>query len=194
MMSEKLMGIRRATWTASALTERPVILTIAGDSAAGKTTLTKGLVDALGTDNVTAVCADDYHSYDREERKSLPFTPLNPTCNYIDIMEQHLQLLAAGQPILKPKYDHHTGTFGRPEFIEARRFVIVEGLLPLHTKLAQACADVSVFIDPPEPIRREWKIARDCSQARLHARAGDRGARAPRGRVRRVHPSPARQR
>jgi phosphoribulokinase len=164
MMSEKLMEIRRATWTGPATTERPVILTIAGDSAAGKTTLTKGLVDALGAENVTAVCADDYHRYDREERRGLAFTPLNPACNYIDIMEQHLQLLAAGQPILKPKYDHRTGTFGRPEFVEARRFVIVEGLLPLHTKLAQACADVTVFMDPPEPIRRSWKIARDSTK------------------------------
>ena len=158
------MEIRRATKNGQETVWRPVILTIAGDSAAGKTTLTKGLVDALGVQNVTAVCADDYHRYDREERRTLPFTPLNPACNYIDIMEQHLQLLAAGQPILKPKYDHASGTFGRPEFIEARRFVIVEGLLPLHTKLAQACADVSVFLDPPEPIRHSWKIARDSTK------------------------------
>ncbi len=165
MMSEKLMEIRRATWMNQASgIDRPVILTIAGDSAAGKTTLTKGLVDALGADEVTAICADDYHRFDREERRDLPFTPLNPACNYIEIMEQHLQLLAAGQPILKPRYDHKAGTFGRPEFVEARRFVIVEGLLPLHTKLAQACADVSVYMDPPEPIRHEWKIARDSTK------------------------------
>lgn len=164
MMSEKLMEIKRASWASQEVVQRPVILTIAGDSAAGKTTLTKGLVDALGAENVTAVCADDYHRYDRAERRNLPFTPLNPACNYVDIMEQHLQLLAAGQPILKPKYDHRTGTFGRPELIEARRFVIVEGLLPLHTRLAQACADVAVYMDPPEPIRRAWKIARDSTQ------------------------------
>ncbi|GAC1341177.1 MAG: phosphoribulokinase [Candidatus Dormibacteria bacterium] len=161
MMPEKLMEIKRATSTGKEPVLRPVILTIAGDSAAGKTTLTKGLVEAFGTENVTAVCVDDYHRYDREERRDLSFTPLHPDCNYIDVMEQHLQLLAAGQPILKPKYDHSTGTFGRPEYIEARPFVIVEGLLPLHTKLAQACADVSVFLDPPEPIRHEWKITRD---------------------------------
>lgn len=161
MTPEKLMEIKRAAWTTPDALQRPVILTIAGDSAAGKTTLTKGLVEALGAENVTAVCADDYHRYDREERRDLPFTPLHPDCNYMEIMEQHLQLLAAGEPILKPKYDHSTGTFGRPEFIEARRFVIVEGLLPLHTRLAQACADVSVFLDPPEPIRHEWKITRD---------------------------------
>ncbi|MBJ7608407.1 MAG: phosphoribulokinase [Candidatus Dormibacteraeota bacterium] len=163
-MPDKAMSMERAGWSSEDPVQRPVMLTIAGDSAAGKTTLTKGLVEALGEANVTAVCADDYHRYDREERKTLPFTPLNPKCNYIEIMEQHLELLANGQPILKPKYDHSTGTFGRPEFVEARRFVIVEGLLPMYTRLAQACADVTVYLDPPEAIRRAWKIARDSTK------------------------------
>jgi phosphoribulokinase len=39
--------------------------------------------------------------------------------------------------------------------------VIVEGLLPLHTKLAAACFDVTVYLNPPEEIRRKWKIRRD---------------------------------
>lgn len=164
VMADKAMAMQRAAWSDDEAALRPVVLSIAGDSAAGKTTLTKGLVEALGEANVTAVCVDDYHRYDREERHTLPFTPLNPKCNYIEIMEQHLQLLANGQPILKPKYDHSTGTFGRPEFVEARRFVIIEGLLPLYTKLGQACADVTVFLDPPEPIRVAWKLARDSTK------------------------------
>ena len=105
---------------------------------------------------------DDYHKYDREERRGVPFTVLNPECNYIDIMEQHLQLLALGRPILKPVYDHTTGRLGRPVPVEPRDFVIVEGLLPLHTKLSRACFDITVFLDPPEAIRREWKLRRDC--------------------------------
>ncbi len=140
---------------------RPVMLAIAGDSALGKTTLTKGLVEALGPNRVTAICVDDYHRYDRVERKNVPFTPLHPDCNYMEIMEQHLQLLAMGQPILKPKYGHENGTLDRPELIEPREFVIIEGLLPLHTRLSQACFDIKVYLDPPEEIRRGWKIRRD---------------------------------
>ncbi|MDP8932353.1 MAG: phosphoribulokinase [Actinomycetota bacterium] len=137
------------------------MLAIAGDSGTGKTTITAGLVEALGRERITSVGADDYHRYDREERKSLPFTPLSPECNYIDIMEQHLQHLARGQPILKPVYDHDTGQLGRPEYIEPRQFVIVEGLLPLHTELARNCFDIKVFLNPPEEIRIAWKLARD---------------------------------
>jgi phosphoribulokinase len=48
--------------------------------------------------------------------------------------------------------------------VEPRDFVIVEGLLPLHTKLARACFDITVYLDPPEEIRRKWKIRRDCAE------------------------------
>jgi phosphoribulokinase len=139
------------------------MLAIAGDSAAGKTTLTRGIAEALGADRATAICVDDYHRYDREERRDVPFTVLNPACNYIEVMEQHLQLLAMGRPILKPVYDHSTGRLARPVLVEPREFVLVEGLLPLHTKLARACFDIAVYLDPPEDVRKSWKLRRDCA-------------------------------
>jgi phosphoribulokinase len=159
-MPHKLMRIHRTDTPP----HRPVMLAIAGDSAAGKTTVASGLVRALGAERCTAVCVDDYHRYDRQERKDRSFTALHPDCNYVDIMEQHLQLLATGHPILKPVYDHHTGALTRPEYVEPRQFVIVEGLLPLHTKLAAACFDVTVYLNPPEETRREWKLKRDTAQ------------------------------
>jgi len=143
---------------------RPVMLAIAGDSASGKTTLARGLVEAIGAERCTSISVDDYHRYDRAERRQRSITPLNPQSNYIDILEQHLQMLALGQPILKPVYDHATGTLARPEYVVPARFVIVEGLFPLSTELARACFDISVFLDPPEPLRRAWKLARDTAE------------------------------
>ena len=159
-MPHKLVAMRRAD-SSGGRGRRPSMLAIAGDSAAGKTTLTRGLIEALGSERSTSICVDDYHRYDRQERKGQPFTVLHPDSNHIDIMEQHLQLLAMGEPILKPVYDHSTGELTRPQLVEPREFVIVEGLLPLHTKLARACFDVSVYLNPPEDVRRDWKIARD---------------------------------
>ena len=160
-MSDKQLNVLRSSQT---IAPRPIMLAIAGDSGTGKTTVTKGLVEALGRERITSVAADDYHRYDREERKSLPFTPLHPECNYVDIMEQHLQHLALRQPILKPVYDHDTGALERPEYIEPRDFVIVEGLLPLHTETARASFDIKVYLDPPEEIRIAWKMRRDTSK------------------------------
>ena len=159
-MPHKLMRMQRAD-SGHGRARRPSMLAIAGDSAAGKTTLTRGLIAALGSERSTSICVDDYHRYDRAERAGQPFTVLHPDSNHIEIMEQHLQLLAMGEPILKPVYDHRTGQLTRPRLVEPREFVIVEGLLPLHTRLARACFDVSVYLNPPEEIRRDWKIARD---------------------------------
>jgi phosphoribulokinase len=157
----KQVNIQRVARTNGSGATRPIMLAIAGDSATGKTTLTKGLVDALGAEKITSVGVDDYHRYDRNERKEKPFTALHPECNYIDIMEQHLQLLSMGHPILKPVYDHDDGMLKRPELVEPREFVIVEGLLPLYSKMSRACFDITVYLDPPEEIRIAWKLGRD---------------------------------
>jgi phosphoribulokinase len=167
-MPEKLMAMRRARSATTVRTRRPVMLAIAGDSASGKTTLTAGLVEALRHLRVTAVCADDYHRYDREERKHLPFTPLHPDCNHIDIMEQHLQLLATGQPILKPVYNHRSGTFGRPELIEPSDIVIVEGLLPIWP--APASTSPSTWTRPRRSARAGRSTATAGSAATRWAR------------------------
>ncbi len=159
-MPDKQIRMTRARMTDGGR-PRPVMLAVAGDSGSGKTTVAQGLVDAIGADRCISICVDDYHRYERSERVELEFTALHPECNHIDIMEQHLQMLATGQPILKPVYDHGTGRLTRPEYVVPRQFIIVEGLFPLFTKLSRACFDVAVFLDPPEELRREWKIRRD---------------------------------
>jgi phosphoribulokinase len=144
--------------------QRPIILAIVGDSAAGKSTLTNGLVKILGANRVTVVCTDDYHKYDRSERAQMGITPLHPDCNYLDVLELHLERLHYGQPFLKPVYEHATGTLVRPEYVRPREFVIVEGLLGFHSNIMRQFYDVKVFLDPPEELRKIWKIKRDTSK------------------------------
>lgn len=141
--------------------QRRVILGIVGDSAAGKTTLTRGIARSLGEDNVTVICTDDYHRYNRKQRAELGITALHPECNYLDILQQHLLLLRGGQPILKPVYNHATGNFGPPEYVKPNKFVIVEGLLGYFTRGTRDCYDVKVYLAPPESLRKAWKIQRD---------------------------------
>jgi phosphoribulokinase len=143
---------------------RPIILGVVGDSAAGKTTLTRGLVRILGEHAVTHACTDDYHRYDRRQRAELGITPLHPDCNYLDVMAQDLRHLRNGEPILKPVYRHADGTFEPPVYVEPHGFAIVEGLLGYHTQEMRDCYDVRVFLAPPEDLRRKWKVQRDCSR------------------------------
>jgi len=140
---------------------RPIILGIVGDSAAGKTTLTRGIAQILGEDQVTTLCTDDYHRYNRQQRKDIGISALHPDCNYMDIIQQHLSLLRTGQPILKPIYNHSTGDFDPPEYIKPKRFVIVEGLLGYYTRASRDAYDIKVYLAPPEDLRAHWKIKRD---------------------------------
>jgi len=143
---------------------RPIILGVVGDSAAGKTTLTRGLVRLLGEEKVTHVALDDYHRYDRHQRKEHNITPLHPDCNYMDIMGQDMAHLRRGNAILKPVYRHTDGSYGPPMYVEPHAFAIVEGLLGYHTAEMRDAYDVRVYLAPPEELRRKWKVDRDCSR------------------------------
>src|ERR1700760_2334571 len=139
------------------------MLGVVGDSGSGKTTLTRGLVRILGEAQVTRVAADDYHRYDRRQRAERGITPLDPACNYLDILQQHLAHLRQGQPILKPVYRHKDGTFLPSQYLRPAQFTIVEGMLGFHTAAMRDMYDVRVYMTPPEELRRQWKVQRDCS-------------------------------
>jgi phosphoribulokinase len=149
---------------AATMSPRPVILGVVGDSAAGKTTITRGLVRALGEDQVAHICTDDYHRYDRRRRAELGITPLHPDCNHLDILAQHLAHLRRGQPVLKPVYRHSDGTFAAPVYIRPGRFTVIEGLLGYYLPEMLDVYDVRVYLNPPEDLRRRWKVQRDCSR------------------------------
>ena len=143
---------------------RPIVLGVVGDSGAGKTTLTRGLIRVLGDDHAAPLNADDYHRYDRRQRSELGITPLHPDCNHLDILTQHLLHLRRGDPVLKPVYDHRDGSLRAPVYIRPSRFLVVEGLLSYHTETLRTAHDVRVFLDPPETLRRAWKLKRDCTR------------------------------
>ncbi|HEU5379751.1 MAG TPA: phosphoribulokinase [Ktedonobacteraceae bacterium] len=140
---------------------RPIILGIVGDSAAGKTTLSRGIAQILGAERASILCTDDYHRYNRQQRKELGITPLHADCNYLDIMAQHLRLLRAGEPILKPHYNHQRGDFDAPQYIVPRPFLIIEGLLGFYSKEMRNAYSVRVYLNPSEDVRRRWKLWRD---------------------------------
>ncbi|HEX5831512.1 MAG TPA: phosphoribulokinase, partial [Gemmatimonadaceae bacterium] len=98
------------------------------------------------------------------ERAERGITPLHPACNHMDIMELHFERLHYGQPILKPVYDHSNGTLVRPEYVVPREFVIVEGLLAFASPVLRQFLDILVYLDPPEPVRRVWKVKRDTAK------------------------------
>src|SRR5271157_2918164 len=94
----------------------PYIFTIgvAGDSGSGKTTFTRGVRNIFGDDLVSTITLDDYHGLDRAGRLVAGISPLDPRANRIALLEQDLIQLKRGVPVMKPSYNHATGTFDPP--------------------------------------------------------------------------------
>ena len=137
---------------------RSIVVGVVGDSGAGKTTVSRGLVRMLGEGHVTHVSADDYHRYDRRRRAELGVTPLHPDSNHLDILTQHLVHLRRGEPVLKPVDSHRHGIFEPPVYVRPASFLVVEGLLNFHTETLRSLHDVRVMLTPPEALRRAWKL------------------------------------
>jgi phosphoribulokinase len=143
---------------------RPIMIAVGGDSGTGKTTLCRGLDLIFGAERIETISLDDYHSLDREQRKAVGLTALNPRANNFAAMEEDMWALREGRAIDKPIYDHTDGTFKGPEHLEPKEIVVVQGLFPLYTRALRSLFDVTVWLDPETEIKAAWKIQRDTLQ------------------------------
>jgi phosphoribulokinase len=141
----------------------PYIFTlgVAGDSGSGKTTFTEGIRSIFGSDLVSTITLDDYHSLDRDGRRKQGITALNPKANRIDQLEQDLALLRCGVPVEKPVYNHTTGIFDPPVIFRPHKILILEGLHTLFTPTLRKYLDFTLFVDPSKEVKSDWKIRRD---------------------------------
>ncbi|NJN17208.1 MAG: phosphoribulokinase [Oscillochloris sp.] len=142
----------------------PLMLGVVGDSAAGKTTLVRGVVRLLARNGVTPVCLDDYNRYERAERNRLGLTAGDPTANDLPLMLEHLSALRNGGSIRKPVYDHRNGRFRAPELVVATELVIAYGMLTLSDPGLCELFDLSIYLDPSEDLRRLWRLNRDTTR------------------------------
>ncbi len=141
----------------------PYIFTlgVAGDSGSGKTTFTEGIRNIFGTDLVSTISLDDYHSLDRNSRRKQGLTALNPKANRIDQIEKDLIQLKHGVPVEKPVYNHATGMFDPQVTFHPQKILILEGLHTLFTPTLRKYLDFTLFVDPTKEVKSDWKIRRD---------------------------------
>ena len=143
---------------------RPIMIAVGGDSGTGKSTLCRGLDRIFGTERISDICLDDYHALDREQRKAVNLTALDPRANNFAAMQEDLWAVRDGRAVEKPVYDHSDGTFAAPERFEPKDIVIVHGLFPLYTRALRELFDVTVWLEPELDLRVTWKVQRDMLQ------------------------------
>jgi phosphoribulokinase len=138
-----------------------IIVGVGGDSGSGKTTFSQGIKNILGKDMVSGFSMDDYHTEDREERKKTGHLPLDPKYNDLDLLSEHLASLREGNEIIKPVYNHTTGSFDPQVLFKPTPIIIIEGLHPFATEDIRNKMDFKIFVDPVRDVKWKWKMQRD---------------------------------
>ncbi len=160
------------------------IMSIAGESASGKTTLVKNTAKAcLKSDNnsiYTVVCCDDYYKDASEELKKAGsyenlfesgFSFDTPDAIDLELMREHLIRLKKGEKIYSPLYNFVTCESKKDSVLKnPAKLILNEGLYVLHQKVRDI-TDVKIYVYTPfEVIKDRW-FARATSRGKTGAAA-----------------------
>lgn len=150
----------------------PASIGIAGETASGKSTITKDLIDTIESfatefgleDAITRVNTDDYY-YDRSEMVKAAGSFSEFAKNYdldvpealeLELMSKHIKELLAGKSTYLPKYDmsgtairHDNYTLAKPS-----KVIISEGLFTLTEKVRDAF-NFKIYVDISEKTKKE---------------------------------------
>jgi len=139
-------------------------LGICGGSGSGKSTLAAALAEAVGDDDVGILAFDAYYRdlshLTMAERAGTNFD--HPCSLDVELFCDHLDALRLGQGVGVPVYDFasHRRT-GRFVVCEPKPIIVAEGILLLSEPMIRARLDLCVFLDVPQEVRFERRLARD---------------------------------
>lgn len=172
LLSYKPIVIKKIAGYLSGKIKMPASIGIAGETASGKSTITKDLIDTIESfatefgiqDSITRVNADDYY-YDRSEmvKAAGSFSEFIKTYDLdvpealeLELMSKHIMELLSGNATYLPKYDmsgtairHDNYTYAKPSQV-----IISEGLFVLTDKVKDAF-NFKIYVDIPEDIKKE---------------------------------------
>ncbi len=182
LLSYKPIAIKKISAYISGKINMPASIGITGETASGKSTITKDLIETIESfgsefgipDIITRVNTDDYY-YDRSDmvKKAGSFSEFaknydldSPDALELELMCKHIMELLSGKAVYLPKYDmsgtairHDNYTFAKPS-----KIIISEGLFTLTNKVRDAF-NFKIYVDIPENIKRD----------RFYIRAAERG-------------------
>ncbi len=146
---------------------RPLVVGVAGGTGAGKTTVVRAIVEAVGAEHVAQLPEDAYYREYRhlpeEERAAVNWD--HPNAIEVDLLLAHLRALLGGKSVERPVYNF--ATYARePETVrvDPRPVLIVEGILIYVEERLRALFDVKVFVDTDADLRIIRRIQRDVNE------------------------------
>lgn len=143
---------------------RLLVVGIAGGSASGKTAIAQALARDLGDEQASLLQHDHYYRDLRHLSAAARETNNydHPSALETTLLVAHVDQLRAGAPIWRPAYNFGNQT-RTPEAvcIAPRPILLLEGIMVLQDEALRSRMDLRVFVDAPEAVRLERRVARD---------------------------------
>ena len=144
----------------------PIIIALAGDSAVGKTTLSKTLNLFFGMKFVDNIELDSFHLHERSSPIWKEYTHLNPQMNNLQEYKNTILNLMKGKKLLVKNYNHLNGKFDSESSKQINNFLIIEGLHSMYFTDLVNKFDLNVYLDLKESIKQESKLERDLARGK----------------------------
>jgi uridine kinase len=145
----------------------PVVVGVAGGSAAGKTTVVRRLLGRLDDVPVCLLEQDRYYrdrsDLDVAERSSLNYD--HPDAVELNLLAAHVEALRRGLIVEVPRYDftrHVRET--AVDRTAASHTIVVEGILVLTHARLRDLLDVKVFVEADDDTRLSRRLERDVAE------------------------------
>ena len=147
------------------LTNRPLVIGIAGGSGCGKTHLAKDIAKAVGEENVLILSMDQYFcSTDDHNVDAANINFDHPKHLDFPLIINHIRHLQEGKPVFAPGYDfRHMERVWATEPTCPKPIIIVEGLFVLADPVVQMC-DLACYLDVAADERLLGRIMRDTDE------------------------------
>lgn len=134
---------------------------ITGNSASGKSTVSKAIERIFKFDKKIILETDRYHKWERGNSNWSNNTHLNPDANYLEKLQEDTYNLKIGNDIYTVDYNHKNGKFTPLKKIETKENIIICGLHTLYQDKLRDIIDIKVYIDTEEKLQYYWKLKRD---------------------------------
>jgi uridine kinase len=146
------------------MTQRCIIIGIAGASASGKSLLANTIVKELGSEQVAVISEDSYY----KDSSPLPFeqrTQINydhPDAFDHILLIEHLKQLQAGESVEIPIYNHTLHIREQQtRCLGPHSIIVLEGILLFAEPSLRKRMDIRIYMDTPLDICLIRRIKRD---------------------------------
>lgn len=149
------------------MTQKTIIIGIAGASASGKSLLANTIVNELGSDRVVVISEDFYY----KDHSNIPFdtrTRINydhPNALDHELLFEHLLALQKGETVEVPIYNHsmhlrekQTRTIGQ------HTIIVLEGILLFVEKQLREIMNIRIFMETALDICLIRRMKRDMNE------------------------------